>query len=264
MVDRGESLGENLAWASARALLVLSFVAELLLLTRVAACEQAEAAHHDRWERCSACRRYCGPGVCCALRRSLWLSRHAFEDTHLGKLASARCLAHDAASTVAQKLSLCEQAATYQSDVASRQDLNSYFDNENKVAKKAHRKDFTSEAAKQQLSAIFGSSKADRMSATVKHMQKKLVTQDLAYSAKDANSDLDSYFDSMQETNVRANRAHARKETSVDDDGLPVLTSQKSKQQQEDAAVNKEELENYKKNNPDFKKRMDTVVLALW
>jgi len=152
-------------------------------------------------------------------------------------------------------------AATYQSDVASRQDLNSYFDNENKVAKKAHRKDFTSEAAKQQLSAIFGNSKADHMSATVKHIQKKLVTQDLAYSAKDANSDLDSYFDSMQETNVRANRAHARKETSVDDDGLPVLTSQKSKQQQEDAAVNKEELENYKKNNPDFKKRMDTVHL---
>jgi hypothetical protein len=167
------------------------------------------------------------------------------------------------ASAVAQKVPLCEQAATYQSDVASRQDLNSYFDNENKVAKKAHRKDFTSEAAKQQLSAIFGNSKADHMSATVKHIQKKLVTQDLAYSAKDANSDLDSYFDSMQETNVRANRAHARKETSVDDDGLPVLTSQKSKQQQEDAAVNKEELENYKKNNPDFKKRMDTVVLAL-
>ena len=95
----------------------------------------------------------------------------------------------------------------------------------------------------------------------VKRIQKKMVTQDLAYTASAANDDLNSYFDSMQETNVRANRAHARKATNVDDDGLPVLTSEKSKKQQETAQVNKEELENYKKNNPDFKKKMDTVHL---
>jgi hypothetical protein len=145
--------------------------------------------------------------------------------------------------------------------MASRQDLNSYFDSQNIVAKKAHKKDFTSDAAKQQLSAIFGNAKADQMNSKVKRIQKKMVTQDLAYTASAANDDLNSYFDSMQETNVRANRAHARKVTDVDDDGLPIITTEKSKKQEEAAAVNKEELENYKKNNPEFKKKMDTVGL---
>ena len=84
------------------------------------------------------------------------------------------------------------------------------------------------------------------------------MTQDLAYSAKDANSDLDSYFDNLQQSNVRANHAHSN-DAAMDDDGLPTLTKQKSRDEQEQAAVNKEELDNYKKNNPMFKKQMDEV-----
>ena len=67
---------------------------------------------------------------------------------------------------------------------------------------------------------------------------------------------------SLQEANARTN--HLRKaQHELDDDGLPELHPAKAKAAQEEAAVNRQELENYKKHNPDFKKRMDTVVLAL-
>ena len=45
--------------------------------------------------------------------------------------------------------------------------------------------------------------------------------QDLAYSAKDANNDLDSYFDTLQHSNVRANRGHSSR-AEIDDDGTDV------------------------------------------
>jgi hypothetical protein len=69
-----------------------------------------------------------------------------------------------------------EQAATYKSDQASREDLNSYFDTQNVVAHKAHKKDFTSAAAKQQLNTIFGNSKSDQMNNKVRKIQKKSVS----------------------------------------------------------------------------------------
>ena len=88
------------------------------------------------------------------------------------------------------------------------------------------------------------------------------VMQDLAYSATDANSDLDDYFNSLQKSNVRANNVHHHdNDVMIDDDGLPTLTREKSKKQAEEAAVNKEELENYKKHNPEFKKQMDEVLI---
>ena len=68
-----------------------------------------------------------------------------------------------------------EQAATYQSDQTSRQDLNSYFNNQKHMATKAQKKDFTSAAAKQQLETIFGNSKDDHFSSKVQKMQTKSV-----------------------------------------------------------------------------------------
>jgi len=96
--------------------------------------------------------------------------------------------------------------------------------------------------------------------AAVRGNKCEQVTQDLAYSAKDANSDMNSYFDDMQKSNVRANTGHSAR-GAVDDDGLPVIVTQKSIRQQEESAVNKQELNNYKKNNPLFKKNMDKVCL---
>ena len=52
--------------------------------------------------------------------------------------------------------------------------MNSYFDNN--VVKKAQKTDFTSSAAKEQLNAIFGNSKADHFSSKVQTMQKKSVS----------------------------------------------------------------------------------------
>ena len=48
-------------------------------------------------------------------------------------------------------------------------------------------------------------------------------------------------------------------DATIDDDGLPTMTREKSKAQEEQKAVDKEEIENYKKHNPEFKKQMDEV-----
>ena len=48
-------------------------------------------------------------------------------------------------------------------------------------------------------------------------------------------------------------------DATIDDDGLPTLTREKSKAQVEQKAVDKQEIENYKKHNPEFKKQMDEV-----
>ena len=58
---------------------------------------------------------------------------------------------------------------------------------------------------------------------------------------------------------MRSNRVHLAKQTAVGDDGLPELHPAKAKAAKEEAAVNRQELENYKMHNPDFKKRMDKV-----
>lgn len=54
--------------------------------------------------------------------------------------------------------------------------MNSFFDNMGNVRKPAHKKDFTAAAAKQQLNAIFGNSKADHMDTKVRKMQHKTVS----------------------------------------------------------------------------------------
>lgn len=69
-----------------------------------------------------------------------------------------------------------EQAATYKSDQASRDDLNAYYDNQNNVAHKAHKQHFTSAAAKQQLDSIFSNSNSDKMNNKVRKIQKKSVS----------------------------------------------------------------------------------------
>jgi hypothetical protein len=168
----------------------------------------------------------------------------------------------------------CEQAPTYQTAQAAREELNSFFDHI-PVRKHALKKDFTAAAAKQQLNAIFGNSKADHMDKKIHTIEQKTVSfvpagscapsahgsarmsglgvrcrvqgeqlifarvgtaarpscapqcthmlrvfcsppvctpahipqvmQDLAYSTRDANSDLDDYFNNLQQSNVRAN-----------------------------------------------------------
>lgn len=69
----------------------------------------------------------------------------------------------------------CEQAPTYQTAQAAREELNSFFD-DIPVRKHALKKDFTAAAAKQQLNAIFGNSKADHMDKKIHTIEQKTVS----------------------------------------------------------------------------------------
>ena len=140
-------------------------------------------------------------------------------------------------------------AATYVTDKASLHDMDKYWDSQNKVAATRHgdwrTKHLTAEQAKQQLNAIFDTPSTGDVKK-IHSVQKKSVMQDLAYSAKDANSDLDSYFDDMNKQNMRANRAKLLDEDSdssnaVDDDGLPTVPEM-SHARKEASALNKEEV----------------------
>jgi hypothetical protein len=68
-----------------------------------------------------------------------------------------------------------EQAPTYKTAQAAREELNSFFDNMD-GSKHAHKKDFTAAAAKQQLNAIFGNSKADHMDKKIHTIEQKTVS----------------------------------------------------------------------------------------
>jgi hypothetical protein len=127
--------------------------------------------------------------------------------------------------------------------------MDKYWDSQNKVAATRHgdwrTKHLTAEQAKQQLNAIFDTPSTGDVKK-IHSVQKKSVMQDLAYSAKDANSDLDSYFDDMNKQNMRANRAKLLDEDSdssnaVDDDGLPTVPEM-SHARKEASALNKEEV----------------------
>mmetsp|Transcript_133433 Transcript_133433/g.198358 ORF Transcript_133433/g.198358 Transcript_133433/m.198358 type:complete len:411 (+) Transcript_133433:2-1234(+) len=166
-------------------------------------------------------------------------------------------------------------ANNYRSSDAARAELNEYFDSQ-AVATRKH--GISSKQAMSQLNAIFPTA-GDAKIKQIRAKQQKTVMQDLHYSSSAAQDDLDSYFDSMDSSPKKhAHKDHHFKAESTDkarddmDSYWDSLTesehhewhhakkSSSSKPTAEMVAQAKKlALEEYKKDHPDFAKKLDQV-----